>query len=32
VVFPEVSLVAWRGLPALAGLAALLYGMIWETR
>ena len=32
VVFPDVSLAAWRGLPALAGLAALLYGMIWETR
>jgi len=32
VVFPQHSLAAWRGLPALAGLAALLYGMIWETR
>jgi hypothetical protein len=32
VVFPDASLAAWRGLPALAGLAALLYGLIWETR
>jgi hypothetical protein len=32
IVFPEVSLAAWRGLPALAGLAALIYGMVWETR
>ena len=32
VVIPEVSLAAWRGLPALAGLSALLYGMVWETR
>jgi hypothetical protein len=32
VVVPDVSLAVWRGLPALAGLAALLYGMIWETR
>lgn len=32
VVIPDVSLAAWRGLPALAGLSALLYGMIWETR
>jgi uncharacterized protein DUF5985 len=32
VVVPDVSLEVWRGLPALAGLAALLYGVIWETR
>jgi hypothetical protein len=32
VVFPEVSLLAWRGLPALAGLCALLYGLVWEAR
>lgn len=32
VLVPDVSLAAWRGLPALAGLGALLYGMIWETR
>jgi hypothetical protein len=32
VVVPEVSLAAWRGLPAVAGLTALLGGLIWETR
>jgi hypothetical protein len=32
VVVPEVSLLAWRGLPALCGLCALLYGLIWEAR
>jgi hypothetical protein len=32
VVFPAVSLLPWRGLPALAGLGALLYGLIWEVR
>ena len=32
VVIPDVSLAAWRGLPALVGLAALLYGLVWETR
>jgi hypothetical protein len=30
VVVPDWSLAVWRGLPALAGLAALLYGMVWE--
>jgi hypothetical protein len=32
VVFPQVSLLAWRGLPGLAGLCALLYGLVWEAR
>ncbi len=32
VVLPEVSLSAWRGLPSLAGLGVLLYGLIWEER
>jgi Family of unknown function (DUF5985) len=32
VLTPDVSLAAWRGLPALVGLGALLYGMVWETR
>ena len=32
IVLPDISLFAWRGLPALAGLAALLYGVVWETR
>ena len=29
---PEVSLAVWRGLPALGGMAALLYGLVWEAR
>jgi hypothetical protein len=32
VVLPQVSLAAGRGLPALLGLGALLYGLIWEAR
>jgi hypothetical protein len=32
VVLPGLSLVAWRGLPALTGLCALLYGLVWEAR
>jgi hypothetical protein len=31
VVAPEVDLSVWRSLPALLGLGALLYGLIWET-
>jgi hypothetical protein len=31
-VVPQISLAAWRGLPALCGLAALLYGLVWEAR
>ena len=29
---PELDLSFWRSLPALAGLLALLYGLVWETR
>jgi hypothetical protein len=29
---PTVDLSMWRTLPALAGLALLLYGLVWETR
>jgi hypothetical protein len=32
VVFPDVDLLAARRAVSLAGLAALLYGLIWETR
>jgi hypothetical protein len=32
VLFPDVSMMAWRGLPALAGMGAMLYGLIWEVR
>jgi hypothetical protein len=28
--FPDLDLSAWRSLPALAGLAVLLYGLIWH--
>ena len=31
-VLPEADLSSWRSLPALAGVVALIYGMIWETR
>lgn len=27
-----IDLSTWRTLPALAGVAVLLYGLIWETR
>ena len=32
VVASGVDLSLWRSLPALLGLLALLYGLIWETR
>ncbi|HYR10524.1 MAG TPA: DUF5985 family protein [Longimicrobium sp.] len=31
-VMPAVDLSLWRTLPALAGVALLLYGLVWETR
>lgn len=31
-VVPAVDLSLWRSLPALAGVAVLLYGLVWETR
>ena len=30
-VLPDVDLELWRTLPALAGVALLVYGLIWET-
>ncbi|MGH7580128.1 MAG: DUF5985 family protein [Gemmatimonadales bacterium] len=30
VVGPEVDLAIWRSLPVLAGLAVLIYGMVWD--
>jgi hypothetical protein len=30
VIGPEVDLSIWRSLPVLAGLAVLLYGLIWD--
>lgn len=32
VVGPEVDLAIWRSLPVLAGLAVLIYGLVWDTR
>lgn len=29
---PTMDLSLWRSLPALAGVALLLYGLVWETR
>jgi hypothetical protein len=31
VVVTDVDFSSWRSLPALVGLLALLYGLIWET-
>jgi hypothetical protein len=31
-VMPALDLSLWRTLPALAGVALLLYGLVWETR
>jgi hypothetical protein len=30
-VLPDVDLEMWRTLPALAGIAALIYGLVWES-
>ena len=29
---PEVDLSIWRSLPVLAGLAVLIYGLVWDAR
>lgn len=31
-VVPEMDLSVWRSLPALVGVALLVYGLVWETR
>lgn len=31
-VVPTIDLSMWRTLPAVAGVAILLYGLVWETR
>lgn len=31
-VVPAMDLSLWRSLPAAAGIALLLYGLVWETR
>jgi len=28
---PSIDLSVWRSLPAVAGLALLVYGLVWET-
>lgn len=30
-VVPEIDLSLWRTLPAVAGVALLIYGLVWET-
>lgn len=32
VVVPQIDLSDWRHLPALVGLALLLYGMVWDAQ
>ena len=29
---PETDLSVWRSVPALAGLALLIYGLVWDSR
>lgn len=31
-VVPALDLSMWRSLPAVAGVALLIYGLVWETR
>ena len=31
-VIPDVDLSTWRLVPAVVGVALLLYGLVWETR
>ena len=31
-VVPTMDLSLWRSFPAVAGIALLLYGLVWETR
>ena len=31
-VVPTTDLSVWRSLPALAGIALLIYGLVWEVR
>lgn len=31
-VVPTTDLSVWRSLPALAGIAVLVYGLVWEVR
>jgi hypothetical protein len=31
ILVPEINLSTWRLLPAVAGVAVLLYGLVWES-
>jgi hypothetical protein len=31
VIFPDVNLYTWRNVAALVGMAALVYGLIWDS-
>ncbi len=31
-VVPSIDLSVWRSLPALAGVVALIYGLVWDAR
>jgi hypothetical protein len=32
VILPQRDLAIYRGLPVLAGLAVLIYGLVWDTQ
>jgi len=32
VVAPDIDLSVWRGLPAALGVAALVFGLVWESK
>jgi hypothetical protein len=32
ILVPDIDLFAWRAATAIAGMSALLYGLIWESR
>lgn len=32
IVVPDVDYSAWRKIPALVGVAALLFGLVWESK
>ena len=31
-VFPEIDMSVWRTVPALTGVALLLYGLVWDSQ
>ncbi len=32
ILVPDINLVAWRLVPALVGVAFLIYGLVWESQ